>query len=77
AGGRDRAALVASVEDGGPAAVAGVFVGDLLVEVDGAAVTGPDSLRTVLGDRPGKAVTLVVLRGGGRHELSATLGSRP
>lgn len=77
AAGRDHAALVASVEDGGPAAAAGVFVGDLLVEVDGAAVTGPDGLRTVLGDRPGKTVALVVLRGGVRHELSATLGSRP
>jgi S1-C subfamily serine protease len=57
--------------------VAGVLVGDLLVEVDGAAITGPDGLRTVLGDRPGQTVTLVVIRGGARQELSVTLGSRP
>jgi S1-C subfamily serine protease len=77
AGGRTGAALVASVEDGGPAAAAGVLVGDLLVEVDGVAVTGPDGLRGVLGERPGAPVVLVVLRGGARLEISATLGSRP
>lgn len=77
AGGRTGAALVASVEEGGPAAAAGVLVGDLLVEVDGVAITGPDGLRGVLGERPGAPVTLVVLRGGTRLELAATLGSRP
>jgi hypothetical protein len=33
-------------------------------------------LRETLGDRPGKAVKLVVLRGGTRLELQLTLGSR-
>jgi S1-C subfamily serine protease len=77
AGGAASAALVASVEDGGPAAAAGVLVGDLLVELDGAAIAGPDGLRAALGDRPGKAVTLVILRGGARLELAATIGSKP
>ncbi|MBA3394487.1 MAG: PDZ domain-containing protein [Deltaproteobacteria bacterium] len=77
AAGRDRGALVASVEDAGPAATAGVQIGDILVEVEGTAVTGPDSLRSALGDRPGAAVTLVVLRGGARLELAVTLGSKP
>jgi serine protease DegQ len=76
-GGAVRGALIASVEDGGPAATAGVLVGDILVELDGVAITGPDSLRAALGDRPGKAVALVVLRGGARHELAATIGSKP
>lgn len=74
--GRDRGALVASVEDGGPAAVAGVLVGDILVELAGAPITDPETLRLVLGDRPGEAVEIVVLRGGAKHTLSATLGSR-
>jgi S1-C subfamily serine protease len=77
AGGASRGALIASVEDGGPAAAAGVLVGDILVELDGVAISGPDSLRAALGDRPGKAVQLVVLRGGVRHELAATIGSKP
>jgi serine protease DegQ len=77
AGGAARGALIASVEDGGPAAAAGVLVGDILVELDGVPIAGPDGLRAALGDRPGKAVTLVVLRGGARQELAATIGSKP
>jgi len=75
--GRDRGALVASIEDGGPASTAGVLVGDILVELDGAAVTGPDSLRTELGDRPGKTVKLVLVRAGAKQELDVTIGSKP
>jgi len=43
--GRDRGALVVNVEDGAPAAVAGVTVGDIIVELAGAAVVDPDGLR--------------------------------
>ena len=75
--GRNRAALVASIEDGGPAAQAGILVGDLLIELDGVAITDPDSLRTALGDRPGLTVKLVILRGGQRQEVDAALGSKP
>lgn len=75
--GRDRGALVASVEDGAPAAVAGVLVGDILIELAGAPITDPDSLRLALGDRPGETVELTLLRGGARLALSVTLGSRP
>lgn len=70
-------ALVASLDDGGPAATAGVLVGDILIELDGVAITDPDGLRTTLGDRPGQAVKLVLVRGGGKLELQLTLGSRP
>ncbi len=69
-------ALVASLEDGGPAATAGILVGDILVEVDGIAVRGPDSLRTVLGDRPGKTVKVVIVRGGAKQELDVAIGEK-
>ena len=69
-------ALVASVEDGGPAATAGVLVGDVLVELDGVAITDPDALRDALGDRPGKAVKLALIRGGARQEVDVTLGAK-
>jgi S1-C subfamily serine protease len=75
--GRDRGALVASVEDGAPAATAGILVGDILVELAGAPVTDPDSLRLALGDRPGETVELVLLRGGAKQTVSVTLGTRP
>lgn len=69
-------AIVASLEDDGPAAKAGVIVGDILTEVDGETITGPDSLRSALAARPGKTVTIVLLRGGTRTELSVAIGSR-
>lgn len=75
--GRDRGALVANVEDGAPAATAGITVGDIIVDVAGTPVTDPDSLRLALGDRPGETVELTVLRGGAKHAISVTLGSRP
>jgi S1-C subfamily serine protease len=70
-------ALVASLEDGGPAAAAGVLVGDLLQELDGQPVTGPDDLREVVGDRPGQTVKLVVSRAGQRLELQVAIGEKP
>lgn len=70
-------ALVASLEDGGPAATAGIIVGDIITEVDGVAVKGPDSLRGVLGDRPGKQVKIAIVRGGAKQELDVTIGTRP
>jgi len=69
-------ALIASLEDGGPGATAGLIVGDILIEVAGTPVTGPDTLRTVLAARPGEEVELVLLRGGAKLALKATLGSR-
>jgi S1-C subfamily serine protease len=69
-------ALVANVEDGGPAATAGILVGDVIVEVGGTPVTGPDSLRTALADRPGETIKLAIVRAGTRQELDVTLGSK-
>jgi S1-C subfamily serine protease len=70
-------ALVASIEDGSPAATGGLLVGDIIVEVDGVAITGPDSLRTTLADRPGQSVTIAVVRGGARQAMVITIGSKP
>jgi len=70
-------ALVASLDDGGPGATGGLLVGDVVVELDGVAIDGPDSLRTALGDRPGATVKLVIVRGGQKLDLQVTLGSKP
>ena len=75
--GRDAGALVASLDDGGPAATAGIMVGDILTEVAGEPVIDPETLRLALGDVPGQPVTIVLLRGGTKLELQVTLGSRP
>jgi len=71
-----KGALVASLDDGGPAATAGVLVGDVLLEIDGVAIDGPDSLRATLAGRPGKSVVIALSRGGTRAEVTAVIGSR-
>ena len=74
--GRDQGALIASLEEGGPGATAGLIVGDIIIEVAGTPVTGPDTLRTALASRHGETVELTLLRGGAKLVLGATLGSR-
>jgi S1-C subfamily serine protease len=59
-----RAAQVADVEAGGPAAAAGIAAGDLLLALGGVAVEGPDALLRVLtAERVGEAVDAALLRG--------------
>ena len=60
-----RAVRVGEVSSGGPAADAGVREGDIVLSLDGAAVTGTDDLIRLLGaDRIGRDLTLEVLRDG-------------
>lgn len=68
-------AIVANVEDGGPAATAGILVGDVIVAVAGTTIGGPDSLRRALHDRPGETVKIALLRAGARQELDVALGA--
>jgi len=75
--GRDEAVLVIAVNSDGPAAKAGVLVGDLILALDGQPITSPDDLLDLLtGDRVGKAATLRILRGGSAKELPVTVGER-
>src|SRR5438132_6583478 len=63
--GRDEALLVIGVSSDGPAAKAGVMVGDVIVSFDGQPVTSPDDLLDVLtGERIGKAAAVGIIRGG-------------
>lgn len=75
--GRGVGALVVSLDDGGPAATAGVLIGDAIIAIDGVAVTGPDELRLALYDRADAAVELALVRGGVRIALAVTVGARP
>src|SRR5216110_3428254 len=59
-----RAVRVESVEQGGPAAAAGVAKGDLIVRFGGEAVNGIDDVHRLLtGARIGERAALVLLRG--------------
>ncbi len=69
--------LIVNVETDTPAAGAGLFVGDILVGIEGTAVADAVDLQHPLGlERVGSLVRLQLIRGGVRHELSVTLGVR-
>jgi serine protease Do len=75
--GHEEAVLVIAVNRDGPAAKAGVLVGDVILALDGQPVTSPDDLVDLLtGDRVGKAATLGLLRGGTATSLAVTIGER-
>jgi S1-C subfamily serine protease len=76
--GRDEALLVVGVTSDGPAAAAGVLVGDVLLELDGQPTSSPEQLLALLfGAGVGRQAPLKVLRGGTVTELTVTIGERP
>jgi S1-C subfamily serine protease len=78
AGDAEEALLVVGVAPGGPAARAGIFVGDVILAFDGQPIESPEELLDVLtGDRVGRDVSLRVLRGGAPQDVSVTVGERP
>ncbi len=75
--GQETGVLLISVEPDGPADRAGLFVGDILVTLDGQPVRHHDELLAALsGDRIGRPVPAQVVRGGEVKEVSITLGER-
>lgn len=74
--GQGRALAVVGLADHGPAADAGLQVGDLILTVDGTVVRSPAGLRSTLADRAGRAVSLRLLRGGQTTDLEITAGER-
>lgn len=67
--------LVSSVADGGPAARAGLLVGDVIVRLGGQPVGGLEALRQQL--QVGAQVTLDIARGGRAHALAIEVAERP
>jgi S1-C subfamily serine protease len=77
AAGASEALLIVGVKDATPAADAGLLVGDLLLSVDGHALSSPDDLFDLLvGDRVGRPIAFHVLRGGVRAETSVIIAER-
>ena len=77
-GDRETALLAVGVTPGGPAAQAGILVGDIIVELDGHAVESPEDLfDLLLGDRVGRQIPLRIVRGGEILELPVAVGERP
>ena len=77
AAGTDQALLVVGVKPGTPADSAGLFVGDLLLSLDGHALASTDELFDLLiGERVGKSVAARVLRGTSVVEEALTVRER-
>ncbi|MEM9457725.1 MAG: trypsin-like peptidase domain-containing protein [Myxococcota bacterium] len=74
--GQPRALAVVGIAEDGPAARAGVLLGDVILAIEGRAVRSPSGLRAQLADRAGEAVSLRLLRGGETTELQVTAGER-
>jgi S1-C subfamily serine protease len=75
----NRAGLVIlSIEAGGPAALAGIVVGDVLLSLNGDSVSDTDAVQSHLGpDSIGKPLTAGLLRGGAPIRLDLTPAERP
>jgi S1-C subfamily serine protease len=78
AGSAARGLIVVSVEADGPAARAGVMLGDVLVALEGTALHDPGDVQAALaGRRVGAAVTASLIRAGAPLDVAITLGERP
>jgi S1-C subfamily serine protease len=77
ADGSELGVVIAAVEDGGPAAEAGVVRGDILLQVDEEVVDDLAKLMEILeGYEPGDEVELTVLHGDDERAFTVTLGDR-
>jgi serine protease Do len=73
--GSARGALVAGIDEKGPAKPAGIEAGDVIVKFDGVEVKESKDLPRIVGQTPvGKAVDVVVVRKGKEVTKSVTLG---
>ena len=70
---QESAVVVSGVEPSSPADRAGLLAGDILLALDGQAVTGADDLiRLLTGEKIGRGIEIEVLRDGARKQLTLT-----
>lgn len=73
-----RGLIVLSVEPKGPAAAAGVLIGDVLTALEGKTVADTDDVQTALeSSNAGQTIEAAVLRGGDSKQIRITVGERP
>jgi len=71
-------ALIAAVEDGTPAAQAGLHPGEVITEVDGQAINNPRDLAIdIAGIKPGETAHLTVLNNSNAVSMNVTLATLP
>jgi S1-C subfamily serine protease len=73
-----KALIVLSLEPDGPAAKAGVMIGDLLLSLGGTSVEDTDDIQGVLERHAvGQSVEAAISRGGAARTVAITIGERP
>ena len=76
--GRESGLMVVGIASGGPAEKACILPGDIVLDIDGAAVGRPRALSAVLGpERIGQTAVLRVLRAGAVQTIGVTIAARP
>ena len=71
-------AQISSVVASGPAANAGLRVGDVIKTINGKRVADPTQLSTLIsGKQPGDRVSVSISRNGATQTIEVTLGTRP
>lgn len=70
--------IVVSTEDNGPAAHAGMMIGDVLVSLDGKPVAETETVQSLLApEKVGQTIVARVTRGGQPVNVQITVGERP
>ena len=70
-------AVILSVISGSPADKAGLVQGDVIVNIDGTAISSSDDLQKVIqNDKPGQSVSITYYVGDSKRTTTATLGSQ-
>jgi serine protease Do len=73
----DDVAKIVEVEEGGPAAKAGIKVGDIVTKFEDTKVVTADNVRDLIYEKkPGDKVKLTIRRGGETLTIEVTLGKR-
>jgi serine protease Do len=71
-------ALVSAVEDGSPAAHAGIKPGDVILAFDGKTIDHSSTLPLLVGDmKPGRIAAARIWRDGGERTVNVTVGAVP
>lgn len=70
--------LIVTIAPGGPAEKAGLFLGDILLALDGTSVSEPSEVQAALdSESVGKSLSALLLRGGKAVESRITIGEQP
>lgn len=73
-----RGTLIAGVFRGGPASLAGIKPGDIMVELGGRRIDDSSSMLNQIAElEPGKVAMVKILRGGHAMTVNVTVGKRP